>query len=418
MNVKFMNQPKDVQMGNILKTRLEEKFEEAWIVSGIVKDSGIEFILDSFETAVKNGCKLNALLGVDRKNTSKDVLLKLLATGANLSIHINSEENKIETRIYAFESKDSDSYIYISGGKFSEGGLLENTCMITEIKYSKEEVESFKLFKNQLIQGTNNEFKNADKEDIVLLAMKGEIVSRIIDRKIPSISELYGGKDQVIGEQVYDEGAGLGLFSSDDLEDVDIEFDDGIEIRKNVELEVEKEAKKDAFAETNKTEDDLKRLLGIVDEEKNDTKKARIIKDLKEADFKNMSTLIIEVGKIAEKGISANEIRIPKSLSEVISDFLSVVDSKNIELEILDNKDNKEYIENNVAMLDNGKGISIKAEKLGKLSLAENDLIRFIKIDNEKYNMEIIRENTEEYNVWERYCTNNVKGTKRRYGII
>ena len=69
-------------------------------------------------------------------------------------------------------------------------------------------------------------------------------------------------------------------------------------------------------------------------------------------------------------------------------------------------------------MLDNWKGISIKAEKIGKLSLAENDLIRFIKIDNEKYNMEIIRENTEEYNVWERYCTNNVKGTKRRYGII
>ena len=128
MNIKFMNQPKDVQMGNILKTRLEDNFDEVWMISGIVKDSGIEFLLDSMETAVKNGAKLNIAIGIDRKNTSKDVLLKLLNAGADLKVHVNSEEAKVETRAYLFESKDSDSYVYISGGKFSEGGLLENTC--------------------------------------------------------------------------------------------------------------------------------------------------------------------------------------------------------------------------------------------------------------------------------------------------
>lgn len=412
MNIKFMNQPKDVQMGNILKTKLEDNFDEIFITSGIVKDSGIELLIDSFEVAIKNGAKLNLSIGIDRKNTSKDILLKLLTIGTNLKVHVNSEENKVETRIYAFESKTSDSYIYISGGKLSEGGLLENSCMITEIKYDKTEIESFKLFKNQLILGMEGVFKEVDKEDILLLASKGEILTRIIDRKIPSISELYGNKEQVIGEQVYDEGASLGLFKEDELDNVDIEFDFGIDVRKNVELEVEKEAKKDIFEVTNKTEEDLNRLLGNKVEEEA-PKKSRIIKDVNDIDFKNMTTLIIEANKVND-----GEIRIQKSLSSMMPEFLDVSDTKKISLEIIDNKDNKEYKKENVEMLDNGKGISVKCEKLGELKLAETDLIRLIKMANEKYKIEIIRNDTDEYNVWERYCTNTIKGTKRRYGII
>ena len=51
-------------------------------------------------------------------------------------------------------------------------------------------------------------------------------------------------------------------------------------------------------------------------------------------------------------------------------------------------------------------------------NLSEEDLIRLIKLEDTIYKLEIIRNDTEEYNVWERYCTNNVRGTKRRYGII
>lgn len=417
MNIKFMNQPKDIQMGKILKIRLEENFDEIWIVSGIAKDSGLELLMESFEKAVENGANLNVAIGIDRKNTSKDALLKIIAARANLSVHVNSEENKVETRIYVFESKNSDSYVYVSGAKLSEGGLLENDCIITEIKYTKEEAESFKIFKNQLLTGTESVFKKVDKEDIMLLASKGEILTRIIDRKIPSINELYGNKEQVIGEQVYDEGTSLGLFKADELENVDIEFDFGIDVRKNVELEVEKEAKKDIYDEINKTEEDLKRLLGK-EEVEEATKKSRIIKDLTDIDFKNMTTLIIETGKIAEKGVTANELRIPQSLSFMMNEFLSVIDKKKIELNIMDNSDNKEYTEKDVEMLDNGKGISIKCEKLTKLNIKEHDLLRIIKINDNSYKIEIIREDTEEYNIWERYCINTIKGTKRRYGII
>lgn len=421
MDIKFMNQPKEVKMGNLLKKRLEENFDEIWIISGIVKDSGIEFLMDSFELAIKNGAKVNTLLGVDRKNTSKDILLKLISIGTNLNIHINTEEDKTETRIYVFESKDEDSYVYISGGKFSEGGLLENTCLITEIKYSSEDKEEFKVFKHQLLQGTEASFKSVDKEDIILLATKGEILSRIIDRKIPSISELYGNKEQSIGEQVYDEGASIGLFKMDELENIDIEFDDGIGIRKNVELAVEKEAKKDIFDGINKTDEDLKRLLGSkTDEDVEETKKAKIIKDLKEADYKNMTTLIIDAGKISLSGVDKGKIKLPKALASSMSNFFSLVDSGevNAKFEIMDNKTGKEYGES-IALLNNtSKGLSIFNEIIESLELSEDDIIRFVKIEEGKFRCEVIRKDTEEYLVWERYCTNNIRGTDRRFGII
>lgn len=421
MDIKFMNQPKEAKMGNILKKRLEENFDEIWIVSGIVKDSGIEFLMDSFEQAVKNGIKLNTLLGVDRKNTSKDFLLKLISIGANLSIHVNIEEDKTETRIYVFESENGDSYVYISGGKFSEGGLLENTCLVTEIKYSCEDKENFKIFKNQLLQGTENIFKSVDKEDITLLATKGEILTRIIDRKIPSISELYGSKEQTIGEQVYDEGTSMGLFNISELDNVDIEFEEGIEIRKNVELAVEKEAKKDIFSGTSKTEEDLKRLLSSKkNEEVEELKKTKIIKELKEVDYKNMTTLIIEVGKIALSGCDEGKIKIPKTLANSMSDFFGILESGEIiaSIEIMDNKDGKEYGENKVIYNNNSKGMMIISEELKKLNLDESDIIRIVKVTENKFRYEIIRKETEEYAVWERYCTNNIRGTDRRFGII
>lgn len=416
MDIKFMNQPKDVQMEKILNTRLEENFKEAWIVSGISKDSGIELLLASVENAIKRDMKVNVMLGVDRKNTSKDALTKLLSVGANLSIHVNGDSNKVETRIYAFESENDNSYIYISGGKLSEGGLTENNCIITEIKYEAKEYENFKLFKQQLLLGTENIFKTVDKNDIELLAMKGEIVARITERKIPSISELYGEKENIVGEQIYDEGKSLGLFDKDELENIDIEIDDKIDIKKNVEMEAEKEAKENIFEKTNKTQEDLDRLLGI-EKEETTSQKSRIVKDLNENDFKNMTTLIIEAGKPLAKDKEVKEIRIPRSLAMLMPEYLNVETEKQINLDIVDNKTNREYSEE-AKIYDNGKGFSISSPKLSEVNIEENDVIRIIKIDNEKYKIEIIRNSTDEYNVWERYCTNTIKGTKRRFGII
>ena len=91
MDIKFINQPKELKMGDILRKKLEERFDDAWIISGIVKDSGIEYLIESIEKGISNGTKVHMLIGVDRKNTSKDILLKLLSVGVDLNIHVKQE---------------------------------------------------------------------------------------------------------------------------------------------------------------------------------------------------------------------------------------------------------------------------------------------------------------------------------------
>ena len=130
-----------------------------------------------------------------------------------------------------------------------------------------------------------------------------------------------------------------------------------------------------------------------------------------------MTTLIIEAGKPLAKDKEVKEIRIPRSLAMLMPEYLNVETEKQINLDIVDNKTNREYSEEG-KIYDNGKGVSISSPKLSEVNIEENDVIRIIKIDNEKYKIEIIRNNTDEYNVWERYCTNTIKGTKRRFGII
>ena len=151
-------------------------------------------------------------------------------------------------------------------------------------------MKTLNCLSNNFYLEQKNIFKTVDKNDIELLAMKGEIVARITERKIPSISELYGEKENIVGEQIYDEGKSLGLFDKDELENIDIEIDDKIDIKKNVEMEAEKEAKENIFEKTNKTQEDLDRLLGI-EKEETTSQKSRIVKDLNENAFKNMTTL-------------------------------------------------------------------------------------------------------------------------------
>ena len=109
MNIKFFNQPKDVSLESLLNTKLKGDFKKIWIIAGMTKDSGMDMVFDSIEIARKNGAEVNIMIGIDRKNTSKDMLMKLLNMGCNLFVHINREDKKIETRIYIFENEDGET---------------------------------------------------------------------------------------------------------------------------------------------------------------------------------------------------------------------------------------------------------------------------------------------------------------------
>lgn len=220
MKISYFNQPKDVKLGEKLIEKLSEDFDKFWIVSGFTKDTGIDSLINAI--ASSKIAEKNVFLGIDKKNTSKDMLLRLLKAGVNLKTIVNNDESKIETRIYLFGKKDGESYVYLSASKLSEGGLFENECLVTEIVYGKDEYNEVK----DLILKIEEEFllKETNAEKIAKLAEDGEIVARITDRKIPRISDMYSNGEVEIGAKQYDEGVGLGL-DKKVYEDVNIEVD-------------------------------------------------------------------------------------------------------------------------------------------------------------------------------------------------
>lgn len=432
MDVKFLNQPKEVKLGDILNQRLKEKFDEVYIIVGLVKDTGIDVIQEEIKNAIENNTKVNVFIGVDRKNTSKDMMMKLLSIGCNLNIHINTDDNKAEMRAYVFDSKSAESYVYVTGAKLSSGGLLENSSIITEIKYDESERKLFDVAKNNILASTVSEFHNVGEDEIILLAERGDIVARITDRKIPKISEMYGN-NSVIGEQIYDEGASNSIINSEDYDDVDIDIDTSIAVRKNVVLETEKELKKEKnekdaiLKRLNKSEKDLEKLYRKADEKSEEKKKPTILMS-SELDYSKMNTFMIEANKIVEKGAGAGEIKIPKSIADNLAQFFDYDNAFNLDennkfssvvtFDILDNRNNKIVIDESTVITNTDKGLTIKSNILNSLVVNEGDIVRIIKEDTKKYRCEIIRKDTEEYSLWERYLVNSVRGQKRRYGII
>ncbi len=222
MKVIYWSQPEEIKLGDIITRRLAEDFDEMWMVAGFTKDSGLEVLLPAIESSTIP--KKNMDLGIDKKNVSKDALLKLLKAGVHLRVFANQAEDKVETRIYAFIQRSGTSCIYIPSGKLSEGGLFENTCIVTEIIYTAEESKEVEMLVEKLRKDAK--FKAVQKEDIVKLSENGEIMARITERKIPRISELYQHGEIEIGVKQYDEGAEIGKhFAPTEMDEVEIEVD-------------------------------------------------------------------------------------------------------------------------------------------------------------------------------------------------
>lgn len=437
MNVRFLNQPKDVTLESLLNIRLKGNFKKIWIVAGMTKDSGFDMVFDSIEIAIKNGIEVNVMIGIDRKNTSKDMLMKLLSLGCNLFVHINRDDKKVETRIYVFENNEGESFIYESCGKFSEGGLSSNYCLIQEVSYLAEDKKAYEKFKTTLLQGTSDVFKQVGEEEVKLLAEKGEVVTRIIDRKIPRINELYGngsvlGDGNFFDTDVYDENNNKKLFDIklDNDFDIDVDIAVGGEIKKS-EFSVESEAKieKEKRESIDKLADEkLARLYEEVAPKVED-RKVSIIKDVSDINFDDMKIFVMEINKIIEKGTGEGEIRIPNSLYDNVknffgNDFKSVTDDKgkerlavSLKLDILDVRDGGKY-EDTAILYDTGKYYALKSLVFKSLQSNDGDIVRFIKRADSNFELELIRKDIKEYDIWNAFCKHTMKNSKRRFGVM
>lgn len=419
MKIRFLNQPKEINLGDILSERLHENFDKAWFVAGFAKDSGIELMLPSLQEAIDNGTKVEFIIGIDNKNISKDMLSKVLNAGCKVRFHINKEESKFETRMYAFEREAGESVIYLTGSKFSEGGLKENKCLVTEIVYDETEKKEFNKAKIGIENGANyNEMEELDIAILKKLAENGEIVARITERKIPRISDIYKVENVDLGVQEYNEGTDFDISKNINADfDIEIDLPSSAEVTYQSSLgdEVEQVIKKKA-QEEEKGKTSSKMLLGE-----------------KEMNYETMSTFIIQTNKVVKTGVTSGEIKIPNYISENMHKFLDypelfhvVADAKGkykdtavVKFKIYDNKSKKEnLIDENVKIYQTEKYTAINSDELRDLDIDEEDIIRLIKDGKGEYTCEIIRKDTAECQVWEGFCTAKMKGTSRKFGIV
>ncbi len=412
MNIKFLNQPKDINFIDILNDKISSgKFSKVWIVAGFTKDSALDLIYDAVSKGIENGVSIECVFGVDKKNTSKDMLSKFLGLGCKIRYHINADENKFESRMFIFESDDDKSYVYVPGSKLSEGGITHNFTIIEEIEYDKSEKLEFSKVKAALESGlANDQFAELDEEKLKELASTGEIVARITERKIPSISQLYNGSEEKQDAVVtYDEN------SSTDYKNL---------VNKDIDISIESE-------ETIKVQDSLgdevEHKIKSKEPESEEKGITKMVAPEKEPEFDNITTLIMELSNL-----SSDEIRIPSAITSSLTKFFNYPDffhmekdekdnlreTQDILLQLFVNKDNTEVTDDNAKIIFTAKTTSIKSDLLKDADIQDSDIMRLIKTDASKYRCEIIKKDTNEYEIWQNFCTIQIKGTSKKIGVL
>ena len=412
MNIRFLNQPKEVSFIDVLTDKISSgNYSKIWLVAGFTKDSALDMLYDSVKEARDKGTSIECVFGLDKKNTSKDMLLKFLNLGCKIRFHINADESKFESRMFVFESDSGESLVYVPGSKLSEGGVTNNITLIEEITYAQDEKIEFSKVKAALENGlVNGDFEELTEEKLKELASTGDIMARITERKIPSINELYNssGSEEESAIQTYDESSSTNY--KDLLEkDVDISIDsnEAITVQTSLGEEVEHKLKKSS-------------------EESEEKVITKIIPTEKEPDFDSVSTLIIQLSNSTQ-----DEIRIPSSITSNLKVFFNYPDAYHVEedekgnmkearvveLELFENTSN---FQSNIEaqILFSAKTTSIKTSELEKTSFEDGDIMRLIKIDAGKYRCEIIKQGTNEYEIWQNFCTTQVKGSSKKFGIL
>ena len=413
MNVKFLNQPKDISFIDVLTERISSgKFSRIWIVAGFAKDSALDMLFDSLKTASENGTIIECVFGIDKKNTSKDMMLKLLGIGCKIRYHINADESKFESRMFIFESEKEDSYVYIPGSKLSEGGITDNITLIEEISYSPQEKLDFSKVKASLENGiASDDFEILTEEKLKELASTGDIMARITERKIPSINQLYNNaqSEEENAVTTYDEEASVDYKELLNTElDIAIDNDETIKVQDSLGEEVEHRIKK-------QTKESEEKVI------------TKILPADKEVDYDNISTFIIQLSNCSD-----DEIRISSSIAINFKKFFgypelfhveesekgSLKEVQQVSIEFFENIEKQEKEDAGASIIFTAKTTSIKSSALIDLNAQDGDIMRLIKKEDGKYRCEIIKQDTNEFVIWQNFCTNQIKGSTKKFGAI
>lgn len=473
METKLHTQPKqfngkDYSLGAHLEQLLmskRPKYTDLSLFFGMVKENAYEKIYPNLKAFIIDGGNIKFYLSTDKKGTNKKVINSLLELGCEVYLFIGNDKDFVTDFQYkgAIFSSPRKATILLATGNFSLSGLYDGHNVVTEFDFNleTEENEFNETLEKILPSFTMNLFEEVTRENF-------DEILRPQDKPILSIEE-FTRKD-------VEQTTPIDL-STDDFA-IDIEIDQNVDFL--VATETEPKPKKEKVEDSSNIKKTIEKPIEAIDmgEAKyylgNDVAEALDIENMlfetssnslkfsmpednftsdentyeedeeeiletkiiaKSGNLSRTSIFMMQLPKITQKGTSAGEIKIPTYLRDLIPTFwgwpkeysvnkysaekarvctFKIIDTKNPNLTITD--DNVKLFQR-----EGENSFIVLSEKLQRLLLNENDIIRFIKtesIDGSYYTCEIIRIDAKEYPIWEQFCTNVLKGSKRKYGLM
>ncbi len=153
----------------------------------------------------------------------------------------------------------------------------------------------------------------------------------------------------------------------------------------------------------------------------------------KKLDLTKVSNLIMELPKKPTKGKDVSVIKIPNYIKEMIPEFFSasakyktveridgIYKEAKINLEIVNIISGEKYSDPaaKILMKTGQTYITFFSEYLSNIKYNENDIVRIIKLSSDTYHIEIVSQDVQEYKIWKKLCTKNLKGSSRTYGVM
>lgn len=452
-----------------------ENAKKVYIVSGSVKESGFELLE---ECLIDTKIKSYFFIGIDKKNTTKNMLESMLKLSKEVYCYNNNLEVEFDSNVIIIEEAKL-ARMYVFSSNLSDLSMNENISLYTEIVFDLLKSDDKTEYKNKVKEILN--FIN--DENFFLLS--NEMISDLIENKeifstkqynhsVMSISELLNKKSEklsventAISEEIKDVE-----IPKIDLSDIDLDIElpdiDKEKINDEPKEEIKIELSKcDEIYENTQNEEieslefdqnesmqiegenyfnsedtlDINNLLfekADIKLEKQDEKKDDVIKneeklEVKKLNLNNISNLILELPARPSKGKDLKNIKVPNYIKQMIPDFFCLnsnaksesIDGnmykyRDINIEIIVAKTGEKFTDRQAKLMQKqGQTyITFTTSAFENVDYSEGDILRIIKLSDEIYHIEVISSDMSEYKIWSKVCNQKMKSSERKYGMM
>lgn len=446
------------------------KLKKIYVIASDVKETGYD-ILE--ECLIDLKARKFIAFGIDKKNTTRKMLENILRYTKNVYVWDNNADIEFNANTFVFEYEDEVN-IYLVQGDLTDSMLSTDVCIYTKVTYDLiKDKKDYEEYINILIKTVKDSFVKLEKAYIDELAEQKLIfTTKQYMHVVPSIAELLGKKEEKV-EQLEETPKKLpkvelninelDSFEIDlgDMADIEVE-DKKIDIvetsvKQVVEQEqlVETEAfgLNDAILEQDEEEYvisdeaiDMEALVlenKVVKIDKDDIQKGKKKgenklnnnekQSSKKINLDKVSNIIMELASKPTKGKDVNKVKIPNYIKDMVPNFFEIMEDAKvlktddgeykeavIKLEIIDVNSGIKHVDNEAHLRQKVGQTFVEFEtvKLIDVSYEELDIARVIKLARDYYHIEIIPQGIEEYNLWDKMCTNSFRGSSRQYGLM